>query len=126
MSPGMETGKEAPGGAAIDAIFRALSDSTRRDVVERLIARPRSVSELASAYSMALPSFVEHLKALEGVGLVRSSKTGRVRTYELVPERLAVAERWLERQRIKWERRLDRLDAFLLAENARINEEKPR
>ena len=55
---------------------------------------------------MALPSFVEHLKVLEGCGLVRSKKTGRVRTYELVPDRLKVAEDWLGKQRKLWERRL--------------------
>jgi DNA-binding transcriptional ArsR family regulator len=63
---------------------------------------------------MALPSFVAHLKVLEGAGLVRSRKTGRVRTYELAPARLRVAEDWLGRQRSLWERRLDQLDDYLL------------
>lgn len=107
--------------ASVDGIFRALSDPTRRSVVERLSARPSSVSELAAPYKMALPSFVEHLKVLEGAGLVRSRKVGRVRTYELETERLRLAEDWLGRQRSIWERRLDRLDAYLLA----LNKEKP-
>ena len=63
--------------AVIDGIFRALSDPTRRRVIERLSAKPSSVSELAAEYRMALPSFVEHLKVLEGTGLVRSKKVGR-------------------------------------------------
>lgn len=105
----------------IDQVFRALADPKRRDVIERLNKGPCSVSELASAYSMALPSFVEHLKVLEAAGLVRSIKAGRVRTCHLEPERLRAVEDWLSRQRSLWEGRLDRLDAYLLA----ANKEKP-
>ncbi|MGE5723426.1 MAG: ArsR/SmtB family transcription factor [Sphingomonadales bacterium] len=104
-----------PPAAVIDGIFRALSDPTRRNVLERLSARPSSVSALAAEYRMALPSFVEHLKVLEASGLVRSKKAGRVRTYELVPDQVQVAEDWLGRQRAIWERRLDRLDEYLLS-----------
>ena len=98
----------------IDSVFRALADPTRRHVLERLNRGPGSVSELAEPFDMALPSFVEHLKVLEESGLVRSRKTGRVRTYQLVPRRLKLAEDWLTRQRRFWERRLDQLDAYLL------------
>lgn len=105
-------GQSSP--AIVDGIFRALSDPTRRGVIGRLSARPASVSDLAAPYDMALPSFVEHLKVLERSGLVRSRKVGRVRTYELAPERLKVAEDWLARQRSLWERRLDQLDSYLL------------
>lgn len=101
--------------AVIDGIFRALSDPTRRSVLERLSAKPLSVSELAASHRMALPSFVEHLKVLEESGLVRSKKVGRVRTFELAPEQVRVAEDWLGRQRSIWERRLDRLDSYLLS-----------
>lgn len=100
--------------AIVDGIFRALSDPTRRQVLERLSARPASVSELSAPYDMALPSFLQHLKVLEKSGLVRSQKTGRVRTYSIAPERLKLAEDWLERQRSMWERRLDRLDSYLM------------
>lgn len=100
--------------SVIDGVFRALSDPTRRDVLQRLSARQASVSELAAPYEMALPSFVEHLKILEGCGLVASRKVGRVRTYQLESDRLKLAEDWLARQRIAWERKLDRLDAHLL------------
>jgi DNA-binding transcriptional ArsR family regulator len=98
----------------IDNIFRALSDPTRRSVLERLSLSPASVSELAAPFGMALPSFVQHLRVLEGCGLVRSRKQGRVRTYELTPERLKFAEDWLAQQRTLWERRLDQLDAYLI------------
>lgn len=98
----------------VDEVFRALSDPTRRGVLERLAAKPTSVSELAAEHDMALPSFVEHLKVLEKCGLVQSTKVGRVRTYELSPDPLKAAEDWLGRQRSMWERRLDRLDNYLL------------
>ena len=100
--------------AMIDEVFRALSDPTRRDVLGRLSARSSSVSDLAATYDMALPSFMEHLKVLERSGLVRSHKAGRVRTYELVPKQLRMAENWLARQRDLWERRLDQLDSYLM------------
>jgi DNA-binding transcriptional ArsR family regulator len=101
--------------AAIDGVFRALADPTRRDVLERLSAKPASVSDLAAPYRMALPSFLAHMKMLEACGLVRSQKKGRVRTYALAPENYRIAEDWLGRQHRLWERRLDQLDAYLLA-----------
>jgi DNA-binding transcriptional ArsR family regulator len=98
----------------IDDVLRALSDPTRRRVLERLSRSSASVSELAAPFHMALPSFVQHLSVLEGCGLVRSSKSGRVRTYHLAPKRLRLAEDWLLRQRSLWERRLDQLDEYLI------------
>ncbi|HRC63136.1 MAG: metalloregulator ArsR/SmtB family transcription factor [Dehalococcoidia bacterium] len=97
-----------------DALFRALADPTRREVVERLGRGAASVSQLAGGFDMALPSFVEHLRVLESSGLVRSQKHGRVRTYELAPEGLRPLEDWLAAQRRRWERRLDQLDDYLL------------
>ncbi|VVE18892.1 HTH-type transcriptional regulator [Pandoraea morbifera] len=98
----------------LDRIFQALSDPTRRAVVERLTLGPASVSELARPFSMALPSFSQHLNVLEESGLVVSRKTGRVRTYALETETLAGAQDWLQLQRDKWTRRLDQLDSYLL------------
>lgn len=97
----------------IDLVFRALADPTRRQVLERLGRSPASVSELAEPFDMALPSFVQHLRMLEASGLVLSTKSGRVRSYQLAPRRLKVAEDWLIRQRALWERRLDQLDSYL-------------
>lgn len=99
----------------IDQVFRALSDPTRRQVLSRLSRSPASVSELAQPFDMALPSFVQHMRILEDCGLVRSTKRGRVRTYQLAPQRLKLAEDWLSEQRLLWERRLDQLDEYLLA-----------
>jgi DNA-binding transcriptional ArsR family regulator len=98
---------------SIDSVFRALADPTRRRVMERLSRSPASVSELAEPFDMALPSFVQHLKLLEESGLVRSEKVGRVRTYQIAPKRLKLAENWLVRQRALWERRLDQLDQYV-------------
>ena len=95
------------------AVFRALSDPTRRGVLERLSRGPASVTELAAPFDMTLPSFVRHLEVLEDAGMVRSRKSGRVRTYRLVPDRLRSAEAWLVRQRRLWERRLDQLDDYV-------------
>lgn len=100
---------------AVGPVFRALCDPTRLRVVERLSRGSASVSELAQPFDMALPSFVGHLRVLERSGLVRSTKRGRVRTYELAPRRLQAAEDWLAQQRSLWERRLDRLDDYLLS-----------
>jgi DNA-binding transcriptional ArsR family regulator len=99
----------------IDNIFRALSDPTRRHVLERLSKSPASVSELAEPFNMALPSFVQHMGILEDCGLVQSHKAGRVRTYQLVPKRMKLAEDWMVRQRALWEKRLDQLDTYLIA-----------
>ncbi|TIO08798.1 metalloregulator ArsR/SmtB family transcription factor [Mesorhizobium sp.] len=104
----------SPNVPPIDGIFRALADPTRRRVVERLNRSPASVGELAQPFGMALPSFIEHLKVLESCGLVRSQKTGRVRTYRLAPEPLKLAENWLTEQRALWERRLDQFDAYVM------------
>lgn len=93
--------------------FRALADPTRRAVLERLGRGPASVSDLAVPFKMALPTFLQHLKMLEDCGLIRSRKSGRVRTCELRPKPLTDAEQWLSTQRALWTRRLDQLDDFL-------------
>jgi DNA-binding transcriptional ArsR family regulator len=96
-----------------DDVFYALSNSTRRKVLERLYVKPATVSELAAPFDMKLPSFVEHLSVLEESRLVKSKKRGRVRTYEIVPERFKVAEDWLTERRQLWEARLDRFDQYV-------------
>ena len=98
----------------LDRVFRALGDPTRRAVVERLSGGAAAVSELARPFRMALPSFLQHLQVLEDSGLVRSRKSGRVRTYQLSPGALGAAEGWLVEQRSTWERRLDQLDRYLV------------
>ena len=94
-------------------VFQALADPTRRAVLERLSGGPAAMSELAQPFRMALPSFAQHLDVLEDCGLVRSSKEGRIRTYQLAPQSLKAAEGWLAKQRALWARRLDQLDDYL-------------
>lgn len=97
----------------LDGVFHALSDPTRRAVIQRLSAGPASVSELAKPHAMALQSFSQHLKVLEDSGLVRSTKTGRVRTCELTNEALTPAEQWIAEQRRVWTDHFARLDTYL-------------
>jgi DNA-binding transcriptional ArsR family regulator len=94
-------------------VFHALADPTRRAVLERLSHGPAAMTELARPFPMALPSFSQHLGVLEECGLVRSCKTGRVRTYQLAPQPLEAAQDWMAVQRANWERRLDQLDDYL-------------
>ncbi|MEO8479905.1 MAG: metalloregulator ArsR/SmtB family transcription factor [Gemmatimonadota bacterium] len=100
--------------AVADDVFRALANSTRRAVLEQLFVGPATVSELAEPFDMALPSFVQHLAVLEESRLVTSKKHGRVRTYQIAPERFKVAEAWLAEQRELWETRFDRFDAHVI------------
>lgn len=99
---------------SLDDTFRALADPTRRAVVQALGRGPASVSELARAFDMALPSFLQHLRLLEETGLVTTIKTGRIRLCTLRAEPLAAAERWLDDQRSLWTKRLDQLDRLVL------------
>jgi DNA-binding transcriptional ArsR family regulator len=111
--------------SCLDQVFHSLADPTRRAMVERLGAGPASVSELAAPFSVSLSAIGQHVQLLEASGLVRTAKVGRVRTVELVPDTLVAAERWFERHRQRWERRLDRLGA-LLAEPDNEAKTKPR
>jgi DNA-binding transcriptional ArsR family regulator len=96
--------------AVANDVFYALSNSTRRKVLEQLSVGPATVGELATPFDMKLPSFVQHLSVLEQSRLVKSKKRGRVRTYEIAPERFKVVEDWLTERRRLWEARLDRFD----------------
>lgn len=89
--------------------FHALGDPTRLAVVEQLLEGPASVSDLAKPHAMALPAFTKHLGVLERAGLIRSEKTGRVRTCFIYPPSLQAIDQWLIDRRQMWEGRLDRL-----------------
>lgn len=97
----------------LDLVFHALADRTRRGIVERLGRGPASVSELAQPFQISLPGVVQHLRVLEASGLLRSEKVGRVRTCRIEPVVFATAEQWIAERRTSWERRLDRLGAYL-------------
>lgn len=97
---------------ALDSVFHALADPTRRAVIQRLGQRSATVSELAEPFDMALPSFMKHIGVLEASGLIGSKKVGRVRTCKIKPKTLAAAETWLNEQRALWEGRIDRLAEY--------------
>jgi DNA-binding transcriptional ArsR family regulator len=100
---------------AVDRVFHALAEPTRRAIVERLSAGPSSVSDLAKPFDMTLAAIVQHLQVLEQSGVIRTEKVGRVRTCRIEPRGLRLAEKWIAERRTLWERRLDRL-ADVLAE----------
>ena len=97
----------------LDLVFQALSDPTRRTLVDRLLRGPASVSQLAAPLDMTMSAVVQHLAVLEAAGLVRSQKIGRVRTFQIDPTGLRLAEAWLTPRRTPWERRLDHLGEVL-------------
>jgi DNA-binding transcriptional ArsR family regulator len=97
----------------VDLVFQALSDPSRRAMVDRLSTGPASVSELARPLSISLPAVVQHLHVLEASGLVCSEKIGRVRTCRVQPAALTSAEQWIAERRRSWEHSLDRLGDFL-------------
>jgi DNA-binding transcriptional ArsR family regulator len=97
----------------LDMVFQALSDPTRRAIVERLGRGPASVTQLAQPFSMSLPAVLQHVAVLEASGLVRSEKVGRVRTCQIDSGALSVAGHWIEERRTTWDRRLDRLGVVL-------------
>jgi DNA-binding transcriptional ArsR family regulator len=107
---------------ALDSVFHALADPTRRAVIQHLGRGAASVRDLAEPFDMALPSFMKHIGVLEASGLITSKKVGRIRTCKIKPKELAVAEKWLDEQRILWEGRVDRLAEY--AESLASEEKK--
>jgi DNA-binding transcriptional ArsR family regulator len=97
----------------LNDVFVALADPTRRAVVHQLGHGPASVGELARAFPITLPSFMKHVRTLEASGLIRTSKSGRVRTCTLNRERLALVDDWLAEERSVWEARADRLEQLV-------------
>jgi len=108
----------APHPPALDQIFHALGDPTRRALVERLSEGPTTVSHLAQPLSITLAAVMQHLQVLEQSGLVSTEKKGRVRTCRMNPTGFAALEQWIADRRSLWEKRFDRLGALLLEEDA--------
>lgn len=97
----------------LDRTFSAIADPTRRDILERLAAGPASVTELAEPYGISLPGVLKHIRILEGADLIATEKRGRTRECRLGPADMDEASDWIDHQRALWERRFDRLDAYL-------------
>jgi DNA-binding transcriptional ArsR family regulator len=96
--------------ARLDASFAALSDATRRGVLEQLGRADASITDLAQTFHMTLTGMRKHVGVLEQAELVTTQKVGRVRTCRLGPRRLEAATAWLERYRQLWDSRFDELD----------------
>jgi DNA-binding transcriptional ArsR family regulator len=96
--------------ARLDASFAALSDGTRRGVLEQLWRSDASITELAEKFHMTLTGMKKHVGILEQAGLVTTEKVGRVRTCKLGARRLEEEAAWLERYRQRWDARFDELD----------------
>jgi DNA-binding transcriptional ArsR family regulator len=96
--------------ARLDASFAALSDATRRGVLERLGRSDASITDLAERFHMTLTGMRKHIGVLEQAGLVTTEKVGRVRTCKIGPRRLEEETAWIERYRQLWDARFDELD----------------
>ena len=99
--------------ARLDASFAALSDATRRGVLEQLGREDASITELAQKFHMTLTGMKKHVGVLEQAGLVTTEKVGRVRTCKLGPRRLDEETAWIERYRELWASRFDELDRIV-------------
>ena len=112
----------------LDASFAALSDATRRGVLEQLARADASISELAELFRMTLTGMKKHVGVLEQAGLVTTRKIGRVRMCRLGPRRLAEETAWLERYRRRWDERFDALDEVVheLTRQERSDERRKR
>src|SRR5690242_19515658 len=97
----------------IDAILHALGDPTRRAMVESLSHGPMSVSRLAGPLNISLTAVGQHLKVLKKGGLVKTEKSGRVRSCSLDPAGFALLQQWIGDQAPAWDKKLDRLGEFL-------------
>jgi DNA-binding transcriptional ArsR family regulator len=96
--------------ARLDASFAALSDATRRGVLEQLVRADASITDLAEKFHMTLTGMKKHVGVLEQAGLVATEKVGRVRTCKLGPRRLEAEAMWIENYRQLWDARFDELD----------------
>jgi DNA-binding transcriptional ArsR family regulator len=97
----------------LDRTFSALSDQTRRDILERLGHGPATLSELADPFEMTLPGVLKHVRILEQAQLVTTERVGRTRECRLGPEHLDGASEWIDAYRRVWDRRLDRFERHL-------------
>jgi DNA-binding transcriptional ArsR family regulator len=99
--------------ASPERSFAALGDATRIEIVTRLSAGPASVSELAEPFPMSLRAVLKHVAVLEDAGIVRTTKTGRVRHCRLESAALDDATSFIQELQARWERRIDRIESLL-------------
>ena len=99
--------------STLDRTFAALSDPTRREILQRLASGPATISQLAHPFDISLPGLLKHVRILEDAHLVITEKKGRTRHCRLGAEELHDAAQWIETYRHRWEGRLDRLGAYV-------------
>ncbi|MFJ8894079.1 ArsR/SmtB family transcription factor [Leifsonia sp. NPDC102414] len=118
------TSMDAQGTDQLSAVFAALADPTRREILLRLQNGDASVSELAEPFAMSQPAISKHLKVLESAGLVSRSRVATTRLSHLEAEPLREATEWMQRYKRFWNASFDRLDAAIAAfqENERRHE----
>jgi DNA-binding transcriptional ArsR family regulator len=104
--------------SALDGVFHALADPTRRAMLRSLATGERNIGELAAPFRMSLAAASKHVKVLESAGLVRRKVQGRSHICRIEPSPLAAADRWLRYYERFWNKRLDALEALLKAEDA--------
>jgi len=121
------TSMDAQGTDQLSAVFAALADPTRREILLRLQNGDASVSELAEPFAMSQPAISKHLKVLESAGLVSRSRVATTRLSHLEAEPLREATEWMQRYKRFWNASFDRLDAAIAAfqENERRHEPVP-
>jgi DNA-binding transcriptional ArsR family regulator len=102
---------------ALDGVFHALADPTRRAMLRNLSSGQRNISQLAAPFDMSFPAASKHIKVLETAGLVRRSIEGRTHYFQIQPRPLAAADKWLRFYERFWNDQLDALDAMLQAED---------
>lgn len=111
---------------ALDTVFQALTDATRRAMLRSLAEGDRNIGELAAPFAMSLAAASKHVKVLERAGLVRRLVKGRTHVCRLEPAPLAAADEWLRFYEQFWNRKLDALDALLKADDGAPTQGKPR
>jgi DNA-binding transcriptional ArsR family regulator len=107
---------------ALDGVFRALADPTRRGMLRSLAGGERNIGELAAPYAMSFAAASKHVRVLESAGLVRRRVEGRAHVCRIEPAPLAAAEKWLRFYEAMWTDKLGALDAMLQAEDAEAGE----
>ena len=106
----------------LDALFTALSDRTRRDIVARLSTGEATVKELAEPYSMSMQAVSQHIRVLERSGLISRGRYRQTRPCRLEPVSLETALSWIEDSRRTWSERMDRLETHLARVQERENQ----
>jgi DNA-binding transcriptional ArsR family regulator len=109
---------------ALDVIFHALADSTRRSILRDITARSKAVGELAKPYKMSLAAVSKHLDVLERADLIRRERRGTCRMVHLKAERLRAAQQWLAYYEAFWSAGLDRLQTYLEADTTQTPKRK--